>query len=282
MQHGCLRAAILILNMNFIQIRTDVSEEKQEMLISNLSSLGAIGFEQTDTYLLSYFDEENFLSYDVNKALESEIFEIHNIEEKNWNEEWEKNFEPVLVGNFCGVRAHFHKPFVGVNHEIIITPKMSFGTGHHATTFMMIEQMEKINFENQTVLDFGTGTGILAILAEKLQSKFIKAMDIDKWSIENAKENIKINNCKNIDLQLSAQLPDQIFDIILANINRNVIQGYLSTLQSKLSKGGLILFSGILIEDENKIVQACQKTGLNIKENHIKDNWLCLLFMNSK
>jgi len=282
MQHGCLRAAILILNMNFIQIRTDVSEEKQEMLISNLSSLGAIGFEQTDTYLLSYFDEENFSSYDVNKALEGEIFEIHNIEEKNWNEEWEKNFEPVLVGNFCGVRAHFHKPFVGVNHEIIITPKMSFGTGHHATTFMMIEQMEKINFENQTVLDFGTGTGILAIMAEKLQSKFIKAMDIDKWSIENAKENIKINNCKNIDLQLSAQLPDQIFDIILANINRNVIQDYLSALQSKLSKGGLILFSGILIEDENKIVQACQKTGLNIKEKYIKDNWLCLLFMNSK
>lgn len=253
--------------MSFIQIRTEASEEKQELLISSLTLLGAIGFEQTDTYLLAYFEEDNFLSYDVNKALEGEIFEINTIEEKNWNEEWEKNFEPVLVANFCGVRAHFHQPFANVNHEIIITPKMSFGTGHHATTYLMIEQMQMINFENKTVLDFGTGTGILAILAEQLQSKFIKAIDIDKWSIENAAENIKINNCKNIDLQLSAELPDQIVDIILANINRNVILSYLSVLQSILSRGGLILFSGILIEDENKIMQTCKENGLLFKEN---------------
>ncbi len=267
--------------MNYIQIRTEGEQEKQEILISTLTSLGAIGFEQKNTYLLSYFNEEDFMSYDVNKALEEEVFEIHTIEEKNWNEEWEKNFKPVSVGDFCGVRAHFHNALNNVAHDIIITPKMSFGTGHHDTTFMMIQLMENINFHNKKILDFGTGTGLLAILAEKLGSQNIKAIDFDKWSIENAEENIRVNDCVHIDLQLSSQLPEEFFEIILANINLNVILESLSSLKKILVKDGLILFSGLLVEDENIMINYCTKLGLYIKEKRLRNNWLCLLFINA-
>jgi ribosomal protein L11 methyltransferase len=168
-----------------------------------------------------------------------------------------------------------------VAHDIIITPKMSFGTGHHDTTFMMIQLMENINFHNKKILDFGTGTGLLAILAEKLGSQNIKAIDFDKWSIENAEENIRVNDCVHIDLQLSSQLPEEFFEIILANINLNVILESLSSLKKILVKDGLILFSGLLVEDENIMINYCTKLGLYIKEKRLRNNWLCLLFINA-
>ena len=124
---------------------------------------------------------------------ENTIYKYSIIEDKNWNEEWESQLQPVTINNFAGIRASFHEPLKNVEHEIIITPKMSFGTGHHATTFLMVEQMEKINFKNKTVLDFGTGTGILAILAEKLGAASVLAIDYDEWSINNALENIEAN-----------------------------------------------------------------------------------------
>src|SRR5205085_7037613 len=139
-------------------------------------------------------------------------------------EEWEKNFERVIIDDFVAIRAPFHKPIQKVTHEIVITPKMSFGTGHHATTFMMIQQMQDVDFKNKKVLDFGTGTGILAILAEKLGATKITAIDNDEWSISNANENIKTNNCRNIQLLLSdSPMLSQKFDVILANINKSVI-----------------------------------------------------------
>ena len=264
--------------MNSIRISIEATEEQQEILISQLSEVDAEGFEQTGTHLIAYFAENVFKSYEINELLRAYTFAITTLEEKNWNEVWESNFEPVLIERFCAIRAEFHKPVPGVEHEIIITPKMSFGTGHHATTFMMIRQMKEIDFTEKTVLDFGTGTGILAILAEKLNAKSIFAIDIDEWSIANAIENIHKNSCSRISLELTPQIPETTYDVILANINRNVLVQYLSELESKLNENGVLLLSGLLLSDEKYIRESC---SLKFIKRSDRGNWISLLFIKS-
>lgn len=266
--------------MNSIQISIEANEEQQEILISQLSDLGAEGFEQTEKNLIAYFNEYTFKSYEVNELLKEYSFTTNTLEEKNWNEVWESNFQPVIVENFCAIRAEFHKPVKNVEHEIIITPKMSFGTGHHATTDMMIGQMRNIDFTSKTVFDFGTGTGILAILAEKLGAANITAIDVDNWSIENAKENVAKNNCSGISVSLSSLIPVQKFDIILANINRNVILEYLPQLKSCLREKGYLLLSGLLSEDEKDIINACDTGQLKLVNKTGRNSWISLLFLN--
>ncbi len=175
--------------MNHIQIIIEANDEQQEILIGELEEVEAIGFEQTASNLLAYFEEDNFKSYEVNMLLKEYTFHFTTLPKQNWNALWESNFEPVIVDDFCAIRADFHEPVKDGHHEIIITPKMSFGTGHHATTFMMIQQMRNISFKNKKVFDFGTGTGILAILAVKLGAALVTAIDNDEWSIKNAEEN---------------------------------------------------------------------------------------------
>jgi ribosomal protein L11 methyltransferase len=264
--------------MNSIQIRIKAGEEQQEILISDLSDLGAEGFEQQDEYLIAYFNEHRFKSYEVNQILKGFDFNTGTVAEQNWNEVWESNFQPVIVDDFCAVRAHFHQSIKSVQHEIVITPKMSFGTGHHATTFMMISEMRNLDFNQKKVFDFGTGTGILSILAEKCGAWQISAIDVDKWSIENAKENIESNECKNISVELSSVLPGEPFDIFLANINRNVIMQYLPSIEHCLQKNSYLLLSGLLTTDENDITEACSKTGLHLVKKSERNNWICLLF----
>ncbi len=265
--------------MNSIQINIEVTGEQQDILISQLSDAGADGFEQTDGSLIAYFNEGSFKNYEVNELLKEFHFTTQTIEEKNWNEIWEKNFQPVIVDNFCAIRAEFHEPIKNAEHEIIITPKMSFGTGHHATTYMMIEQMRKINFKNKTVLDFGTGTGILAILAEKLSASKIEAIDNDDWSIANAKENIERNECSRISIRLSAQIPEEKFDIVLANINRNVILEYLPRLSNSLKENSYLLLSGLLVSDKPGVVEACSNVKLTFLELSERNNWMSLVFI---
>ena len=262
--------------MNHIQLSIEANEEQQEILISELSELKAIGFEQTDTHLLAYFEKDNFESYEVNKLVKEFAVNITSIPEQNWNAVWESNFEPVVVDNFCAIRAGFHQPIKNVQHEIIITPKMSFGTGHHATTYMMIEQMSHIDFTKKRVFDFGTGTGILAILAQKLGAASIIAIDNDEWSIKNAEENFQKNNVYSITLFQSSAIPGDSFDIILANINRNILSEYASGLVNILSPNGVLLVSGILKEDEKIIVAAFNILQL-IKVQQNK-NWISILF----
>ena len=266
--------------MDSIQISIEANEEQQEILISELSELGADGFEQTEKKLLAYFGEHLFQSYEVNALLKDYVFHISTIKEQNWNEVWESNFQPVVVKNFCAIRAEFHQPIAGVEHEIIITPKMSFGTGHHATTYMMIEQMKDIDFTEKSVLDFGTGTGILSILAEKLGASKITAIDVDEWSIKNTEENAMRNGCQKISVSLTSQLPVDDFDIILANINRNVILNYLSGLKKILNPNGQILFSGLLMADENDLVEFCVNEKLLLVQRNERNNWISLLFIN--
>ncbi|HYH14898.1 MAG TPA: 50S ribosomal protein L11 methyltransferase [Flavisolibacter sp.] len=268
---------------NHTQLSIEALEEQQEILISQLEELGATGFEQTDTHLLAYFEEDAFPSYDVQALLEGYNFQLNTLQQQNWNAVWESNFQPVIVDDFCAVRAHFHEPIQGVKHEILITPKMSFGTGHHATTYMMMQQMRDINFDGKRVFDFGTGTGVLAILAEKLGAVSVYAIDNDEWSITNAQENLKKNNCQHIDVEFASNIPtDMSFDVILANINRNVILQYFSFLKQAVKEKGLILFSGLLETDRDIIVETAQRHGLELIKHNERNKWISLLFVNEK
>ena len=266
------------MHMNYIQLTITATEPEQEKLISYLSELGATGFEQQEDALLAYFAEDAFPSYDVNEKLKDFQFQISTVKEQNWNEVWEQAFQPVVVDDFCAVRAHFHEPIAGVQHEIIITPKMSFGTGHHATTYLMMQQMQSLNFGGKTVFDFGTGTGILAILAEKLGAEKVLAIDNDEWSFENAQENAERNNCTKIDIQLSSVLPQKSFDIVLANINRNVILQYMPYLNALVNNKDILLLSGLLVDDKEEIVEACRQNGFLLVNEGEKTNWISLLF----
>lgn len=170
------------------------------------------------------------------------------IEEENWNQQWEKQLDPVIVNNFAGIRPSFHEPLKNVKHELVITPKMSFGTGHHATTFLMIELMEQLDFKDKIVVDFGTGTGVLSILAEKCGASKIIALENDEWSINNAKENVEYNHCHRIIIRQQDDLSGiNPVDILLANINLNVLKNNSHGIGLTLKKDGFLLASGFLL-----------------------------------
>ena len=279
---GCRKTAFFYFYiMKHIKIEIVSNEYQQEELVALFDDYSATGFEQTDDKLMAYFVEDGFVQDEVLKILEGYSYAISEIEEQNWNAEWERNFHPVIVDAFCAVRADFHEPIPNVEHEIIITPKMSFGTGHHATTYMMMQQMRELDFIDKTVFDFGTGTGILAILAEKLGASNVAAIDIDTWSIENAKENFEKNNCRKIYIHLSTTIPSQQFDIILANINRNVILEYMPHLKHSLTQKGKLLLSGLLLQDEKDISKACSIYNLHVQTRQERAGWISLLFINA-
>ncbi|MBL7739826.1 MAG: 50S ribosomal protein L11 methyltransferase [Chitinophagaceae bacterium] len=266
----------------YVQIEfVAVSTEQKNILIATLAASGFEGFEENDTALKAFIPE-NVCSISLVNEIADRLQVSFNktvIEETNWNEVWESNFDPVIVDDFVAVRAEFHEPAKGVEHEIVITPKMSFGTGHHATTHMMVQQMRLIDFRNKTVFDFGTGTGVLAILAEKLGAKEVLAIDIDEWSIENANENIRRNHCSRISLQKAASVNvDNSFDVILANINKNVILDNFSTMVNSLNPGGILLLSGLLPEDKDDIFRKNEEYSLHLIRTDVRANWLCIKY----
>ena len=264
--------------MNHIKISIEAEETDQDRFIALLAQLPVAGFEQTPGLLLAYFEEADYSPEVIAELLSSIPFTTDVIIEQNWNEVWESNFEPVVIPGFCGVRAHFHPPIADVAHEILITPKMSFGTGHHATTYMMMDHMKDMNLNNKMVLDFGTGTGILAILAEKLGAKHIDAIDIDTWSVTNTIENAANNHCEKISVEETSELPQRMYDVILANINRNIILEYLPALREILNNTGIILLSGLMNDDEEVIREACSNQGLVFLRKKDRTNWISLLF----
>lgn len=204
-------------------------------------------------------------------------YKVENLPDENWNIQWESNFSPIEINNFCYVRADFHPPVKGYKYELIITPRMAFGTGHHETTFMMMEAMESIHFKNKKVFDFGCGTGILAILASKLGAEKVVALDIEEAAVENSIENAKLNQVGSQIEVFSGDinavsLSDQ--DIILANINRNVILDELPSLKKKLNHSGIILISGILWNDWELIVNKAESLGLNLLNDKQKGEWM--------
>lgn len=252
----------------YIQLEfVNITPEQNELLIALLTEIDFIGFEEKDNILKAYTNSKDFDEPMVQKiAKQFNIqFTRSNIKETNWNQVWESNFQPVTVEDFCAIRAGFHNPIKNVQHEIVITPKMSFGTGHHPTTYMMVQQMKKIDFVNKYVIDFGTGTGILAILAEKLGAQYILAIDNDEKSIENATENVKNNNCRKIDVVKTPIPGNKIgYDIILANINKQVIIDNLSCLFKQLNPQGIIVISGLLTTDHEGIFKIADETKLSL------------------
>jgi ribosomal protein L11 methyltransferase len=270
------------MHKNYLQLQvSNINSDQAEILIAQLSELGFDGFEETADSLSAFINETDFDESAVNELFDTTDLSYTKsiIAATNWNESWEKNFDPVIVEDFAAVRAHFHAPINSVQHEIIITPKMSFGTGHHATTYMMMQQMSHINFSDKTVFDFGTGTGILAILAEKLGATDIYAIDNDEWSIENARENMEKNDCSHITLALRDEPGSpKKFDIILANINKHVILAYMANIIDNLSTNGLLLVSGLLAEDEADILKAVSNLHITHLKTVSKEKWLCMLF----
>ncbi len=267
----------------YIQLEfQNVSPEQSDILIAQLSEIGFDGFEEEEKSLKAFIPANDFIEAAVKEIAASHIlsFTQSMIEESNWNAVWESNFQPVVVDDFVGIRANFHKPITGVEHEIVITPKMSFGTGHHATTFMMIQEMQKIDFTNKSVFDFGTGTGILAILAEKLGAANVFAVDYDEWSIENAEENLARNSCSKFQLKKADNAKgDEQYDIILANINKNVILDNFSSLVKQLAPTGILLLSGLLETDEMDIFEVAKKSPLIFGRKIAMNNWIALRFI---
>jgi ribosomal protein L11 methyltransferase len=271
--------------MNYLKFDFDIeSIEQQEKLVALLASYGFEGFEEDENVLSAFIAENDFNEadfFEVIELFENISFKKTVIENINWNKKWEEDFKPVLVDDFVGIRAWFHQPIKDVAHEIIITPKMSFGTGHHATTFLMIKQMHSIDFTNKSVLDFGTGTGVLAILARQLGAKKVLAIDYDEWSITNALENISQNNCTDIFVEQLDTVPFiEKFDIILANINLNVITANLSSIVNASFAGATILFSGILKENESDLKQAIEASGLKYISTLQRADWIIITAKN--
>jgi ribosomal protein L11 methyltransferase len=262
-----------------------VSQDQKDILIALLSDAGFNGFEEEENSLKAFvpaaiFDEELFNS--IIKTAQVK-FSRSTLNEINWNEKWESDFEPVIVLDpvnrlpFAIIRASFHKKSENAKYDIEVTPKMSFGTGHHATTYLMMETMEHISFQNKTVLDFGTGTGVLAILAEKMGAEKIIATDNDDWSINNAKENFEANSCNKIELQKADTIPGSVrADIILANINLNIITENLVKIVNACNAAAIILFSGIMIKDKQIILDAISSKGISIINCYERQNWIAI------
>lgn len=273
-----------MISASYVEISIEVSDIAiQEWLIAELAEIGFDGFEETPEVLKAYIPEEDFASSKIDFLLSKQSLKYSKsiINKQNWNAVWESNFEPVRVGDFVAVRANFHSSIQGVAHEIIITPKMSFGTGHHATTFSVLQLMESIDFQEKSVFDFGTGTGILAILAEKLGATEVLAVDNDPWCIENASENCFLNSCKYIDIQLvDSAITNQQYDIVIANINKNIILDNLVLLAKAIVQGGEILLSGLLVSDTADMLTACKTLGWVHMKTVERNGWVAIHFRN--
>ena len=294
------------MSKEYIQIAFNFDNQEQfEMLVAQLSALGFEGFNEEEasqgindgvkmsnklgegaghckTFILATYFQGNNLQNDLDNIFNqySLTYLKSIIKEENWNAVWESNFEPVRVGDFVGIRANFHPHFEPkVAFEIEITPKMSFGTGHHATTFSVIELMEGINFKGKSVYDFGTGTGVLAILAHKLGAASVLAVDNDDWCIENAIENVHNNQATNIRVEkVESAGQNQVFDVILANVNRHIIEANLEALTQSAKPSSLLVLSGLLIEDQLDITNSTIKLGWNFVKAQPLNGWVSLMF----
>jgi len=300
------------MTKEYIQIDFDFNNQDQfELLVAQLANLGFDGFNEEELatginngvgmssvlgttaglgagagHCKTFILRSEYEDQELDTELEI-IFKQHHlnysksvIKEENWNAIWESNFEPVRVDDFVGIRAHFHPQFEPeVQYEIHITPKMSFGTGHHGTTYTVMQMMSEMDFKDKSVYDFGTGTGILAILAEKLGAESVLAVDNDDWCIENAIENTQNNNCKTITIEkVETASRNEHFDIILANVNRHIIEANMLALTGAGKKGGQLVLSGLLIEDQSDMILLATQNGWNFIRQKQRNGWICLLF----
>jgi len=262
-------------------------EPASDILMAELGELGFESFVENEEGLLAYILKSEWKEQTLNDlfVLQHPDFEItwtsKEIEQQNWNAEWEKNFHPIRVGDGCMVRAPFHAK-EEVTFDIVIEPKMSFGTGHHETTYMMLQHILNTDFEGKSVLDMGCGTGVLAILAKMKGARSADAIDIDEWCYLNSLENVERNNCADIQVFQgdSSLLKGKKYDIILANINRNILLEDIPIYANSLNKGGALFLSGFYLEDLDAISSKCAAHGLEFEKNLEKNRWVSAKYVN--
>jgi ribosomal protein L11 methyltransferase len=272
--------------MEYIEIKCYYPDDFfGEYILSAL--LGEIGFEsfmETEEGFSAYIISKNFSEEALNKVLLSLSkkirYEKNIIPDQNWNAVWESNFEPVLVAENCIVRAPFHEKRNDIEFELIIEPRMAFGTAHHETTFQMLQLLLKEDIVGKKVLDMGCGTGIIAILAEKKGTSSVTAIDNDEWAYNNTCDNLKINNAKTVKVALgdASILGSERYDVIFANINRNILLQDMKTYCSVLNDNGIVFFSGFYTEDIETIKQEAEKYRLQIETLSERNNWAAIKF----
>jgi len=272
--------------MEFIQVNFKVSPTEDYVIDVLAAELGEIGFDSfatTDTGLDAFIPAAQFDHAGLDELISDFVIEasieykVTKIESKNWNEEWEKHyFQPIIIGNECVIHSSFHKDIPSAKYDIVIDPKMSFGTGHHETTSLMLNQLLEMELEGKKVLDMGCGTSVLAILAAMRGAESLLAVDIDTWCTENSIENIAMNHVGGIEVKLGGaeQLEGLSFDIILANINRNILLADMEKYAACLSSGGELYMSGFYKEDIPLIEAEANLNGLEMKFYKEKNNWV--------
>ncbi|MGA0374110.1 MAG: 50S ribosomal protein L11 methyltransferase [Flavobacteriaceae bacterium] len=267
-----------------IDIRLTPKDPWRDVMVAQMGLIGFESFVNVPYGFKAYIPEKDFRKKDFSQI---DIFDVKGIKidwetkiiaPQNWNLQWEKNYLPIRVGDRCSVRADFHPP-ENAEFEIVITPKMSFGTGHHETTQMMISILLDLNCKNKSVLDMGSGTGVLGILAEKKGAKAVLAVDNDPWCVENTHENLRLNHCHKTKTELKNIVPlKNTFDMVLANINSNVLLEQIGDYGHILFPGGDLLLSGFYVEDLGMIKNTCEGEGFRFISNLEKKNWVAAYF----
>ena len=263
------------------------NENLKDMFMELLGEIGFDSFMDTDEGLEAYCQEPSLNEAELDEILQMEQFanvsllKKELIPDQDWNATWEASYDPVIINESCRIRAPFHQVEGSYKYDLVIEPKMSFGTAHHETTSQIIELMLQSDFSGCDLLDMGSGTGVLAILAKKLGSAMTVAIDNDEWAYRNALDNIRLNDENDIVVELgdASSLKDRRFDVILANINRNILLRDMREYVKCLADGGRIFFSGFYEEDLALIAKEAERLGLKYSNHVTKNNWTAAVFV---
>lgn len=271
---------------NYIEYKFQVTETEpwNEIIIANISDLPFESFLENENGFDAYIPATDENEAEIKEVLETlDYIEFSysrtEIEQQNWNATWEENFTPILVNDQCLIRAEFHETIENIPYEIVIQPKMSFGTGHHSTTHLMVEYILETEFDGKDILDMGCGTSILAILGMKKNANYAECIDIDEWAVENSIENGKRNGV-SLDAKMgdNSLLGTKTFDIILANINKNILISQIPSYIEVLNEGGDLFLSGLMEQDYNDIHAFCIEHGLTFVSVKQRNEWIALHF----